>query len=111
MAEHLAIENWLRTSQNGELKLPHSLQYVGIGRFETDGPRWPDGAYSVVCSFTAPPSEHGSPIEAKVAFLVENAPQERLAAGVKFRLYEGPYEVAAIAAGDAQALGGACSLR
>jgi hypothetical protein len=98
LAEHFAIVNWLRTFKNGELNLPHSLRYVGISRFDADGPQWPDGAYSVVCSFTEPPSEHGSPIEAKVAFLVEDAPHERLAAGVRFRLYEGPGEVAAEAA-------------
>jgi hypothetical protein len=34
--------------------------------------------------------------EAKVRFLVDNAPHERLAAGVKFRLYEGPHEVARV---------------
>ncbi len=96
MAEHLAIVNWLHTSKNGKLSLPHSLRYIGIGRFEEDGPGWPDGSYSVVCSFIEPPSEHGSPIEAKVKFLVENAPHERLAPGVRFRLYEGPHEVAAI---------------
>ena len=67
MAEHLAIVNWVRSSRTGELSLPHSLQYTGISRFEDDGPGWPDGAYSIVCSFAEPPSEHGSPIEAKIA--------------------------------------------
>ena len=96
MAEHLAIVNWLRTTEDGGLRLPHSLRYIGISRFDEDGPDWPDEACSVVCSFAQPPSEHGSPMEAKVAFLVDHAPHERLAAGVRFRLYDGPHEVARI---------------
>jgi hypothetical protein len=94
--EHLAIVHWLRLDKDGKPDLPHALRYTGISRFDTDGAEWPDGAYSVVCAFAEPLSEHGSPIEAKVKFLVDNAPHERLAAGVKFRLYEGAHEVARV---------------
>lgn len=94
MTDHLGIVSWAHAKSNGHLGLPHSLRYVGIGRFDSDGPEWPDGAYNVVCTFSEPPSEHGSPGEATVRFLVEDAPHERLAAGARFRLYEGPHEVA-----------------
>ena len=96
MIEHLAIVNWPRAGKDGKPDLPHALRYTGISRFETDGAQWPDGAYSVVCAFESPLSEHGTPIEAKVRFLADQAPHERLAAGVKFHLYEGPHEVARI---------------
>ena len=54
------------------------------------------GAFSVVCSFSEPPSEHGSPGEARVRFLADDAPRERLAAGSRFQLFEGPGEVASV---------------
>jgi hypothetical protein len=96
LAEHLAIVNWLRKNEDGGLVLPHSLQYVGLSRFPSDSHRWPEGAYRVVCSFAEPPSEHGSPMEAKVQFLAEGGPEERLVAGTRFGLYEGLQEVASV---------------
>lgn len=96
ITNHLAILTWLATGPSGALRLPSGLQYIGIGRFADDGPEWPDGAFSVVCRFDTPPAEHGSPIQARVHFLVDQAPHERIAPGVRFEVYEGLLRVAAV---------------
>lgn len=70
---------------------------MGISRFSEDGGGWPDGAWSVELHFDEPPPEQGSPeSRARVRFLVDDAPHERLHQGVVFGLYEGPQKVADI---------------
>jgi hypothetical protein len=88
--------HWLSAADRGRRILPASLMYIGIGRFEEDGPSWPDGAWSVVCRFSEPPAEQGSPSTGRVSFLVEHAPHERLVPGRRFDLYEGPTRIAAV---------------
>ena len=96
-SDHPAIIEWLPTSARGTVTLPHSLSYVGLSRFEWDGPAWPDGAFRVVCQFDVPPSERTTgKSEARVRFLVEDAPHYRLHAGTCFQLYEGLTAVARI---------------
>lgn len=96
ITDHLAIVTWLATGPSGALHLPDSLQVIGIGRFADDGPEWPDGSWRVVCRFDTPPSEHGSPIQARVHFLMDQAPHERIAPGVRFDVCEGRQVVAAV---------------
>lgn len=95
--QHSAILTWLPAEVRGTAQRPHGLRYVGISRFDSDGPEWPDGAFSVVCEFEVPPSERNSDSsEATVRFLVPDAPQERLSPGVRFRLYQGTVAVAVV---------------
>ena len=96
MQELNAKVHWLTQGERGAGRLPASLQYIGIGRFDEDGPSWPDGAWSVVCRFDEPPAEQGSPSVARVRFMVDGAPHERLVPGRRFGLYEGPTRVAEI---------------
>ena len=96
MQELNAKVHWLPHSDRGTRRLPASLLYIGIGRFEEDGPAWPDGAWSIVCRFAEPPAEQGSPSVARVRFMVDAAPHERLVPGRRFGLYEGRRQVAEV---------------
>jgi hypothetical protein len=70
--------------------LPVSLRWVGLSRFEADGPAWPDGSWSVVVHFDAPPAEVCErTVAARVHFLTDRAPQTRLHAGAQFAIYDG----------------------
>lgn len=95
---HRAIVRWLSPIDRGKKTLPPTLRYIGIGRFSSDGPEWPDGAWSVECRFEVPPPEQSDPgaSAAEVRFLVASAPHERMVAGQAFQLYEGPVLVATV---------------
>ncbi|HEV7704847.1 MAG TPA: hypothetical protein VGO46_11180 [Gemmatimonadaceae bacterium] len=78
------------------MELPSTLRYAGVSLFPEDGPA-PDNVWSVVLTFEVPPSEQAMPASnALVRFLFETAPHERLHAGRRFALYEGPTKVADI---------------
>jgi hypothetical protein len=96
MDDHRARITWLAGSSRGKAALPATLRYIGIGRFVEDGPEWPDGSWSVVCHFELPPAEQANPSIGRVQFLASAAPRERIKAGARFRLYEGPTEVATV---------------
>lgn len=90
---HKARVRWLSAKERGRIGLPTALRYVGIGRFLEDLPG--EDIWSVVCCFVQPPPEHRSDVsDATVSFLVDEAPQQRLRAGVRFSLYEGLTKVA-----------------
>jgi hypothetical protein len=95
--QHSAILTWLPAEGRGTARRPHGLRYVGIARFDSDGPEWPEGAFSVVCEFDVPPSERDSDSsEARVRFVLPDAPGERLSPGTRFQLYEGSMSVAVV---------------
>ena len=97
MTTHTAIVRWLPATVRGRRDLPATLRYVGISRFPEDGDRWPDGAWSVELRFDEPPPEQGTQeSSARVRFLVDEAPHNRLHRGAVFNLYEGPQRVADI---------------
>src|SRR5687767_6275649 len=60
----------------------------------TVDPAWFDGdpaaaeGWSLTCRFESTPAEQGNPTLARVAFLVDAAPHERLAPGARLKLYE-----------------------
>ena len=54
--------------------------------FEADPPG--SEGWSLKCRFEAAPAEQGNPTLAWVAFLVEDAPHERLTPGARLRLFE-----------------------
>jgi hypothetical protein len=94
---HSALVHWLPAQERGKAEFPATLRYVGISRFPEDDKGWPDGAWSIELRFTEPPAEQQTGVcEAKVRFLFDTAPQERLHPGARFSLYEGPYQVAEI---------------
>lgn len=98
MKLHRGRVKWLGPALRGKRALPPVRRYVGIGRFLEDGPAWPDGAWSVELFFEQPPPEQGSDVEseAQVRFLVGDAPHNRMRAGSRFELFEGPTKVADI---------------
>ncbi len=97
MTFHSATVHWLSPELRGRRDLPATLRYVGISRFPEDGDEWPDGAWSVELRFEQPPPEQGTEAsQARVGFLVDEAPQQRLHRGTRFGLYEGPQKVADI---------------
>jgi len=95
---HSALIHWLSPAERGRVDLPPTLRYVGISRFSEDDNGWPDGAWSVELRFDQPPPEQESSevSRGRVRFLVDEAPTERLHAGVRFGLYEGLQKVADI---------------
>lgn len=57
----------------------------------TTDPAWFDPSekgWSLVCRFHASPREQGSPSVANVAFLLAEAPHDRLTAGARLSLFE-----------------------
>ena len=92
---HSALIHWLSPAERGRADLPPTLRYVGISRF-SDDENWLDGAWSVELRFDQPPPEQASSevSRGRVRFLVDEAPMERLHAGVWFGLFEGPQKVA-----------------
>lgn len=86
--------SWLLPSESGRSALPSGNRYATVGRFPEDGPQWPDGAWTVVLEFPAPPSEQGNPSFGSATFLAPDAPRSRLRTGQIFELYEGTRKVA-----------------
>lgn len=95
---HSARIWWASARERGRQALPPTLRYVALSRFPEDGSRWPDGAWSVEITFDQPPPEQGSSDVSvgEVRFLFDTAPEERLHAGARFSLYEGPQKVAEV---------------
>lgn len=79
----------------GDSSLPTGLQYATIARFAEDA-SWPNDAWSIVCAFDSPPVLQRNPAEARVRFLAESAPHDRLRPGAIFSLYEGRTDVATV---------------
>ena len=92
---HSALVHWLPPQEIGRDCLPPVLRLVALSRFPEDGPRWPDGAWSVELVFAQPPAEgRGDVSQAMVDFAFDGAPLERLRAGARFALYQGPMKIA-----------------
>lgn len=91
-----ALITWLTESKGGRKALPAGLRYVTVARFPEDGENWTQQAWSVVATFSIPPSEQGSPSTGDVRFLVDEAPRERIAPDRHFDLYEGGRRVAVV---------------
>lgn len=93
--ECFAILKWAAL-ENGTAFLPHSLQYVALSRFPDDGPECSDDSRRIICRFETPPSEGPGTSQARVAFVGEDAPHDRLQPGRHFELFEGPRQVATV---------------
>jgi hypothetical protein len=94
VTSHRARITWAPRA-GGSGSLPTSLQYATIARFAEDS-SWPNDAWSIVCAFDAPPVLQRNPAEARIHFLADAAPHDRLKPGAIFSLYEGRTDVATV---------------
>jgi hypothetical protein len=81
-----ALVHWTPESVRGKKELPPTLRYVGLSRFPEDVVGR-DDAWSVELWFEEPPPEQSSKnvSRAKLRFLFDEAPQERLTARREIR--------------------------
>ena len=83
--EHRAQIQW--SAEQIARGLPEFRQTTDPAWFPDAGP--PSGeAWSLICDFATPPKLQGSPSVARVQFLVDEAPHERLEPGTVLRLFE-----------------------
>jgi len=80
--DHDARIHW--SPEQLRLGLPNTLESVDPAWFPDDASE----GWSLVCRFSSPPSEQGSPSTATIRFLVDDAPHRRLRPGVVLRLFE-----------------------
>jgi len=93
-SEHRALICW--SASRTQRGLPNTLRYVHGIRFTEGPPPWPDETWSLVCTFDISPSQQGNPSTARVRFLVDTAPHDRLKPGLKCWLYEGATQAAVV---------------
>lgn len=74
---------WLGNKKNN---LPKSSSYITVAKFDNN---WQKDAWSIVLEFDIPPIKQGNPSTGYASFLMPSAPQEKLASGNIFELYEG----------------------
>ena len=84
LPEHTARIFW--SDQQIAKGLPDIAHTTDLSGFPDD-PAGPE-AWSLMCRFEVSPRAQGSPSLAKVRFLVEAAPHERLIPGAKLKLFE-----------------------
>jgi hypothetical protein len=77
------------------LNLPVGKQYITVAKFLEDVD-WINEAWSIVLEFDKSPKQQGNPSKGKAHFLIAKAPQERLAEGKIFELYEGSEKTATV---------------
>jgi len=96
------LVDWVPEEQGGRNLLPDSEWYITISRFSDDGPKWPDGAWSVGVRFDEPPRSQGTPSHGTARFMMEDAPHERLQPGTRFELFDGPQKTADVEVLDSE---------
>ena len=84
-AEHRALIHW--SAAQVERGLPETAELIDPAWFDGEPPNV-DEAWSLVCHFDSPPASQGSPSAARVHFIMEAAPHDRLHAGASLRLFE-----------------------
>lgn len=67
--------------------LPTSQRTIQPTWFWDDLPKTTEG-WSLVCEFDAPPQRQGNPSRARVHFMMDSAPHDRLGEGVSLRMFE-----------------------
>ncbi len=83
--EHRARINW--SPEQARLGLPITDRIVDPAWLPGAVPKTDEG-WSLICQFDSPPSEQGNPSTARVHFLVDEAPHDRLQPGATLRLFE-----------------------
>jgi hypothetical protein len=85
VAEHLARITW--SGAQAERGLPQTPRLVDPAWFADAAPTQAEG-WSLECCFDVPPREQGNPSLARIRFLVDEAPEDRLRAGAVLYLFE-----------------------
>src|SRR5258707_9855078 len=83
--QHRAQITW--SAQQASKGLPAITKIASPSWFTEPG-LGSDEGWTLVCLFDTPPSKQGNPSAARVEFLVEEAPHERLRPGAILRLFE-----------------------
>jgi hypothetical protein len=95
--QHRALVRWIPAAQGGLSALPTVRRLVHPGHFTEDGPTWPTKeGWSIVLDFDRPPVEDPSASSARVSFLMDSAPHDRLRPGRLFDFYEGARKIAIV---------------
>jgi hypothetical protein len=81
--EHTALIHW--SDQQVKLGLPAISQTADPAWF---GDEHDEEAWTLLCSFPVEPKESGNPTPARVAFLMDDAPHDKLVSGASLRLFE-----------------------
>lgn len=82
---HKAVITWSRAQI--ERGLPTSTETIDPAWFEAPG-SVPGEGWSLMCTFDSPPFVQGSPSQAHVRFMVEEAPHDRLRQGTTLHMFE-----------------------
>ena len=83
--QHRALIHW--SPQQLQQGLPATVETIDPAWLDDATPRVDEG-WSLVCFFDSPPARQGSPSLARVRFLVDEAPHDRLHPGARLRLIE-----------------------
>jgi hypothetical protein len=81
MKEHRARITW--SEAHVRLGLPRTRESVDPAWFNAGEEAW-----SLRCHFERPPAQQGNPSEARISFVMSEAPHEGLAPGVVLHLFE-----------------------
>jgi hypothetical protein len=94
MSNHaIARIQWVSTATGGRKHVPAGHTYSTLARFDLQGDRWAEDAWSLVVDFLEQPDDTLTHL-AKVRFLADGAPSGLLIEGSKCELLEG-YKVVA----------------
>ena len=94
MSEQMARIRWVESAHGGRASPPSGPQYTTVARFEAIADRWPDEAWSVVLDIPPPADDCGIRTVGIRMLAGDAAPEELLASGSRFELYEGARRVA-----------------
>ena len=83
--EHRALVTW--SAEQVRQGLPQISETIDPAWFDDAAPKKGDG-WSLVCRFDPSPLQQGNPSAARVRFMVDEAPHERLRPGISLRLFE-----------------------
>lgn len=81
--------HWLRPEEGGRDSPPAGQEYSTAARFDALQERWPEEAWSVVVKILGPAGEDGFMTVGIRMLAGDEAPQELLAPGSRFELFEG----------------------
>lgn len=84
---------WIPPAQGGRHAPPSGSRYSTVARFDQQGDKWREDAWSLVIEWTKSP-DASLRHHVHVRFLVEGAPEHLLAAGNRFELLEGARVIA-----------------
>lgn len=87
-SERKARLRWIAEADGGRSSPPPGPTYATVARFVALADTWPHEAWSIVLQIGEQADASGEMI-AEIRMLADDAPQELLAAGCRFELFEG----------------------